>query len=291
VIRSKATLGRGSDSHRETLPPRRGTLATAPSATPFSVHIPTQIPAPLPTSPRARPLAVPRTLAGTGRLGRKLSVRCVSISAMTGRFVPYAATPGRALFQAAVDLSVLLWILLWYSVAKAVHTAISAIAEVGADVRSGADGISSNLDGAGDSAGGIPLAGDALAKPLNAAADAAQQIADAGQGLDERATTLAVLLALAVAVPPVLAVVVPWLLLRWRFARRAGATAALARTDSGTDLLALRALSNRPTRKLLAVADDPLEGWRTGDPEVVAALAALELRSCGLRPARRPAAG
>lgn len=206
---------------------------------------------------------------------------------MTGRFVPYAATPGRALVQAAADLGVVLWVVAWYYVARAVHTAIAAIATVGADVESGANGISSNLDGAGDSAGSIPLAGDALAKPLNAAASAAQEIADAGHGLDERATTLAILLAVAVSLPPILAVVVPWLLLRLRFARRAGATAALARTSGGEDLLALRALANRPMRKLLSVADDPLEGWRTGDPEVVGRLAALELRSSGLKPARQ----
>ena len=202
---------------------------------------------------------------------------------MSGRFVPYAATPGRAILQVVADISVLLWVALWYYVAKAVHTAISAIAEVGADVESGANGISSNLNGAGDSAGSIPLAGDALAKPLNAAAGAAQEIASAGHGLDERATTLAILLAFAVSLPPILALVVPWLILRFRFARRAGATAALANTESGADLLALRALANRPMPKLLKITSDPLEGWRTGDPEVVRRLAALELRSAGLK--------
>ncbi|GAA3621092.1 hypothetical protein GCM10022223_42450 [Kineosporia mesophila] len=202
---------------------------------------------------------------------------------MSARFVPYAATPGRAVVQVVADLSVLLWIVLWYYVAKAVHAALSAIAGVGADVQGGANGISTNLNGAGKSAGGIPLAGDALAKPLNAAAGAAQDIANAGHGLDEKATTLAILLALAVSVPPILALVVPWLLLRLRFARRAGATADLARSSGGQDLLALRALANRPTAKLLKITDDPLEGWRTGDPEVVARLAALELRSAGLK--------
>ncbi|MBT0772544.1 hypothetical protein KIH74_26600 [Kineosporia sp. J2-2] len=202
---------------------------------------------------------------------------------MSGRFVPYAATPGRAIAQVLADISVLVWVVAWYYVARAVHTAISAIADVGADVESGAHGISSNLGGAGDSAGDIPLAGDALSKPLRSAADAAQNIANAGHGLDERATTLAVLLALAVSVPPVLAVVVPWLLLRVRFARRAGATAALARTEGGADLLALRALASRPMPRLLNISDDPLEGWRSGDPEVVRRLAALELRASGLK--------
>ena len=202
---------------------------------------------------------------------------------MSARFVPYAATPGRAIVQVIADISVLLWVVAWYYVAKGVHTAISAIADVGAGVESGAHGISSNLNGAGDGANKIPLAGDSLAKPLNAAAGAAQDIANAGHGLDERATTLAILLALAVSIPPILAIVVPWLLLRLRFARRAGATAELAKTDGGADLLALRALTSRPMPKLLKIADDPLEGWRSGDPEVVGQLARLELRSVGLK--------
>jgi hypothetical protein len=90
-------------------------------------------------------------------------------------------------------------------------------------------------------------------------------------------------LALAVAVPPVLAVVVPWLFLRLRFGRRAGAAATLARTPGGDRLLALRALTTAPLARLQAIGDDPVEGWRTGDPETIRRLAALELRSVGLK--------
>ena len=202
---------------------------------------------------------------------------------MSPRFLPYAATPGRALFQAAADITVMLWLVLWFLIGKAVHTAIAAFAEVGRQVEGGANGIAGNLDSAGTGAGKIPLVGDTVSKPLTAAGNAARDLAGAGHGLDTRATTLALILALAVAIPPALAVAVPWLLLRLRFARRAGAAATLARSPGGDRLLALRALTNRPLSRVLTVGPDPVEAWRKGDPETIRLLAALELKSVGLK--------
>jgi hypothetical protein len=202
---------------------------------------------------------------------------------MSPRFLPYAATPGRALVQATSDLLVVLWLVLWFIIGRAVHTAVAAFAEVGRKVEGGANGIAGNLDSAGNGAGKIPLVGDTVSKPLTAAGNAARDLAGAGHGLDTRATTLAVILALAVAIPPALAVLVPWLLLRLRFARRAGAAAELSRTPGGDRLLALRALTNRPLNRVLTVGDDPVEAWRRGDPDTIRQLAALELRAVGLK--------
>ncbi|MFI7589349.1 hypothetical protein ACIB24_19965 [Spongisporangium articulatum] len=198
------------------------------------------------------------------------------------RFVPYASTPGRALGQAVADITVVLWCVLWYWVGKLVHTAISAFATVGQKVESGANGIAGNLDSAGQGAGKVPLVGDPVSKPLQAAGNAARSIAEAGHGLYDKATWLAIVLALAVAVPPALAVVVPWLWARLRFARRAGAAVTLASTEAGEELLALRALANRPLPKLVKVSHDPVQAWREGDEAVIRALASMELRSAGL---------
>lgn len=202
---------------------------------------------------------------------------------MSPRFVPYAATPVRAAVQAASDVLMVLWVVLWYFVGKAVHTAISAFAAAGRQVEGGANGIAGNLDRAGGGASKIPLVGDSVSSPLRSAGGAARDLAAAGHGLDEKATLLAMVLALAVAVPPVLAVFLPWLLLRLRFARRAGAVASLARSPGGDRLLALRALANRPVPELLKAAADPVEAWRRDDPEAIAALAALEVRAVGLK--------
>ena len=201
---------------------------------------------------------------------------------MKSRFLPYATTPARLTAQLLSDLLIAAWITVWVLVGMAVHHAIATFAKVGTQVKDGATGISDNLGSAGDSADRIPLVGDAVAKPLRAASEAALDLAGAGQSLNSTATWLAVLLAIAVAGPPVLAVGMPWLFLRIRFFRRKWTVIALAQTPAGQQLLALRALANRPLRKLTEVNHDPVGAWRREDPTAVQGLAALELRSAGV---------
>ena len=150
-------------------------------------------------------------------------------------------------------------------------------------MQGGANGIAENLDAAGNSVDGVPLIGDQLAKPLTAASAAALDLAGAGQSLEHTATWLAWVLALAVAATPILAVAGPWLYLRIRFFRRKWTAISLAATPAGEQLLALRALANRPLRKLTAVSVDPVGAWRREDQVAVHGLAALELRATGLR--------
>ena len=152
---------------------------------------------------------------------------------MKSRFLPYATTPARLTAQLVSDVAVAAWITVWVLVGLAVHHAIATFATVGTQVESGANGISDNLSSAGDSADRLPLVGDAVAKPLRAASEAALDLAGAGQSLNSTATWLAVLLAIAVAAPPVLAVGMPWLFLRIRFFRRKWTVTALAQTAAG----------------------------------------------------------
>ncbi|MDT5320068.1 MAG: hypothetical protein QOD88_2590 [Mycobacterium sp.] len=201
---------------------------------------------------------------------------------MKSRFLPYATTPGRLLAQLLSDVAVVIWTFVWVLVGLAVDTAVSTIAEVGRQVQGGADGVADSLKSAGHSADRIPLVGDAVSEPLTAASKAALDIAGAGQNLDTTATWLAVVLALAVAAPPTLAVVMPWLVLRIRFFRRKWNVSALAATPAGEQLLALRALANRPLRRLTAVSADPVGAWRREDFDAIRGLAALELRSAGI---------
>ena len=201
---------------------------------------------------------------------------------MKSRFLPYATTPVRMTAQLVSDLLVAAWITVWVMVGLAVHHAIATIAGVGRQVNDSANGISDNLSSAGDSADRIPLVGDTVAKPLRAASEAALDLAGAGQNLNTTATWLAVLLAVAVAAPPILAVGMPWLFLRIRFFRRKWTVIALAQTPAGEQLLALRALATRPLRRLTEVSEDPVGAWRRQDPTAVRGLAALELRSAGV---------
>ena len=201
---------------------------------------------------------------------------------MKSRYFPYATTPGRLLAQLFSDVVVAIWTFVWLLVGIAVHSAVSTIADVGRQVQGGADGVADSLRSAGHSAEHIPLVGGAVSDPLTAASKAALDIAGAGHSLDSTASWLAVVLALAVAAPPILGVGVPWLVLRIRFVRRKLTVGALAATPAGAQLLALRALANRPLARLTAVTPDPVGAWRAGDPHAIHGLAAIELRSAGM---------
>jgi hypothetical protein len=202
---------------------------------------------------------------------------------MSSRFIPYATTPSRLLAQLISDIVVVIWTAIWVLVGMAVHDAVSTIAQVGRQVQTGANGVADNLNTAGDRTHAVPLIGDALAKPLRAASHAALDIAGAGHSLDTTASWLAWVLALAVAGPPILFVGLPWLYLRIRFFRRKWTAITLASTVAGEQLLALRALANRPLAKLAAIHEDPVGAWRAHDPVAIRGLAALELRSAGVR--------
>jgi hypothetical protein len=201
---------------------------------------------------------------------------------MRSRFLPYATTPGRLTAQLFSDVAIVVWTGVWVLVGMAVHSAISTIADAGRQVESGTHGIAGSLASAGHGAHRIPVVGDAVSKPLDAASEAALDIAGAVHNLDATASWLAVLLALAVVAPPILVAAMPWLFLRLRFFLRKWTVTALAATPAGEQLLALRALTNRPPRKLTAVSADPVGGWRREDPITIRALAALELRSAGI---------
>jgi hypothetical protein len=202
---------------------------------------------------------------------------------MISKYVPYATTPARLFAQLVSDVAVAAWTVIWVLVGLAVHAAVATIAEVGREVHDGANGVSGSLSSAGDGVDDVPLVGEALSKPLRAASEAANGIADAGHSLDTTATWLAIVLAVAVAAPPILAVVMPWIFLRVRFFRRKWTALTLAATPAGEQLLALRALANRPLRKLAAVSVDPVGAWRRDDLVAVRGLANLELRSAGVR--------
>lgn len=201
---------------------------------------------------------------------------------MTPRLLPYSTRPGRLTAQLFSDFAVVVWTVLWLVVGLAVYDAIATIADAGRQVESGAHGIAGNLASAGHGAQHIPVVGDTISKPLDSASQAALDIAGAGHALDSAASWLAVLLAMAVVALPILIAVVPWLLLRLRFFRRKLTVTGLAATPAGAQLLALRALTNRPPRKLMAVSTDPVGGWRRDDPVTIGALVALELRSAGI---------
>ena len=128
----------------------------------------------------------------------------------------------------------------------------------------------------------MPLIGDALSSPLEAAGGFARDIAGAGAQLNSTATWLAWLLALAVAAPPILAIAAPWLVLRLRFFRRKWVALTLAGHPQANSCSlcgrwrTVRWPSSRPSMH------DPVGAWRREDAAAIQGLAALELRARGV---------
>jgi len=164
-------------------------------------------------------------------------------------------------------------------VGLAVYDAISTIVEAGRQIEGGTNGIAGGLASAGHGAQQIPLVGDEVSKPLTSASHAASISRTPCTTWTPRRAGSRVARGGGCRAPHP-ASVLPWLFLRLRFFRRKWVATGLAATPPGRDLLALRALTNRSPHKL-CLSEDPVGGWRRGDPGTIQALVALELRSAG----------
>lgn len=189
----------------------------------------------------------------------------------------------RRVLQVVGDLMVLSWIAGWAAVGYVVYRITHALGTPGRKLAEAGDSLAGNLRETAGQAGGIPAVGDKVRVPLDSAAGAASRMAEAGRDQQHAAEQLAWVLGTVTIAVPVLFALLIWLPPRIRFSRRA--TAARRFVDSAADLrlFALRAMANQPMHRLAAISDDPLEAWQGGDEEVINRLAALELRSSGLR--------
>jgi hypothetical protein len=195
----------------------------------------------------------------------------------------YAEKPFRSGRQVVADLATVAWIGLWIWVGTHLYDLIMKLAVPGQKLENAGSGLADNLADAQDKANNIPVVGDKLGSPLGKAAEAARSIAEAGQSQQHLVHDLALTLSIAVGGLPILMAIVLWLLLRFRWIRAASAASRLRRRRGGVELLALRALTFAPLRRLATLPDDTAAKWRDGDPGTVDSLAALELRRLGLR--------
>jgi hypothetical protein len=204
------------------------------------------------------------------------------------RMRPYARTPWRAVRQVVADLLAVGLVVAAVRLARVLHDLILRLAEPGRQLARTGEDLAANLHQAAERVGGLPLVGDDVRGPLDRAGQAAGTLVRAGQEQQAVVGQLATLVAVLVVAFPVLVLLVTWLPLRLRFARRAGAAQRFLDSGADLDLFALRAMANQPLPVLARISDDPTGAWRRGDPAVVRALAEIELRSVGLRPPRLP---
>jgi len=195
----------------------------------------------------------------------------------------YAQTPWRRARQIIGDLVVVGWVVLWVRAGLWVHDVAGQLAAPGRTLENAGSSLSDSLASAGDAISHVPLVGDDARAPFTSAGGAADSIARAGVEVQQGATQLALLLGIMIAAVPILLVVAAWLHARVRFVSRARAARRILDSAADLDLFALRALANQPVRALADVSDDPANAWRRRNPDVVRALASLELRALGLR--------
>ena len=157
-----------------------------------------------------------------------------------------------------------------------------ALAAPGRETAEAATSLSGSLTDAGDYLRGVPIIGDEVATPFDSASGASDSLAEAGRSQVAAVERLALWLGVSIAAIPILIAGAIHLPIRWRFARRATAGARFIDTADDLDLFALRALTRQPMHVLARVSDDPAGAWRDRDPDIVRALAELELRSSGL---------
>ena len=196
----------------------------------------------------------------------------------------YADDPLRRTRQLTGDLLLVLWVVRWLWLANVVHDATLGLAAPGRRIEDAGSGLADRLRDAGGAVSGLPLIGDQVRSPFDGAGRAADQMAAAGAAQVQVVEHLAFWLGIVVGAIPILVVVAVYVPLRWRFVRRATAGQRFVDAAADLDLFAMRAMVNQPMHRLAKVSADPVRAWREGDPEVVRALALLELRDVGLRP-------
>lgn len=185
--------------------------------------------------------------------------------------------------QIAADAASVALIALFIWIGTVVYAAIAALAQFGQQVEDAGAGFEQTMADAGDTLGGVPLIGDGIRGPFDAASDAGQQLVAAGQAQQDLVLTSATVIGIVTALIPIALVLWLWLPRRLRFARRAGEATAMANLPDGPDVLALRALMTVDAAGLRAISATPVDAWRRGDTLTVRALAQLELRESGVR--------
>jgi hypothetical protein len=198
----------------------------------------------------------------------------------------YAERPGRAGLQLLADLLAVGWIWLTVFVARTVHDFVLALQGPARTLAGAGESVRGAFENAARTASTVPFVGDDLARALGTGTGAGDSLVAAGREQMEAIARVAFGTTVATVLLGAMPVLFLWLPLRLRYARLARSAVTARAVDS--DLLALRAITRRPVRSLLRVSPDPASSWRRDDRAVVHELAALELRSLGLRAPRTP---
>jgi hypothetical protein len=199
------------------------------------------------------------------------------------RWAVYAERPRRRIRQFVADVAVLTWVAVVVSLGITLHDVVLRLQGPGRDLGAAGSGVRDTFNGAAQTASGVPFVGDDLAGALSGGTRAGDSLVTAGAQEVAAVDALASGLAWAVVLLAVLPVLAVWVTLRVRWMVAARAVIVLRDGVYDADLLALRALTLGSPRRLARRVPDAADGWRRGDPHVLARLADLELGRLGLQ--------
>ena len=195
----------------------------------------------------------------------------------------YAKRPAKMIGQLVGDGFVVLWAIGWAIVAIFVHRVIEVLATPARETARTAMRLAENFREAAAEAAKVPVAGEQMRRPLDAAAGTLGNLIDSANDQVVSIERLALIVGWLVFLIPVATVVAFWLPRRIRFYRQAHASQVFLDSLADLDLFALRAMAAQPLYVLAEISDDPVQAWRSGDREVINKLAEVELKRNGLR--------
>ncbi|HEY6423288.1 MAG TPA: hypothetical protein VIY28_08615 [Pseudonocardiaceae bacterium] len=193
----------------------------------------------------------------------------------------YAERRGRATRQVVADMLVVAWVVLVVVMARAAWVLVGRLGSSAQRFTGAGEAIRGTFEDAARSAAKVPVVGDRLAGAFGPGVGAGETLASSGRELSHAAGAFAFGTAVAIVLIGAVPVVLVWLTLRVRWV--IAARSALAARAVDTDLLAFRALTRQPIRRLLSVCAEPATAWRRNERTALDRLAALELAALGLR--------
>jgi hypothetical protein len=196
----------------------------------------------------------------------------------------YADSTNRRQWQILADVLAVIWLVLCVSAGRNVYSGIQEVRPAADSLSSAGDSIAVSMAGAANGVANAPFVGGALRGPFDAVAAAGQTLADAGTSLGMTIDEFSRTAGLFVALVPIVIVLGPWALLRYRFVRRATNAQHWLTRPGALELFALRALVAQPLDRLEPLGDGAVDGFLRKDKATLRALAALELEAYGVTP-------
>lgn len=191
----------------------------------------------------------------------------------------YAEVPYHRTRQILIDAAVVIWCIAWIRVGMWIDTLVNRLQGPGRAIEDAGSSLADNFRSVSERVSGVPIVGDTLRDPFEAAARASSVLQEAGQTHQDVIHALAIWLGVLFSVIPIGYVLMRYLPSRLRWIRDASAASRLRIDAEDLQLFAIRAVATRPLYELQRACPDPAGCLARGDYEP---LAALELGALGL---------